>query len=123
MTAEAGPMIQQWTTGSAISHLRSFVAGVHVELDQVQRYVVTQEAAPPRALARAARLAGRSVTENGPDTPAVVGAVGGGEVTAAADSGEGEDNFLTPRAGSPDSPALMDVDQQFEVKVVRRSDG
>ena len=28
---DVGPMIRQWTLGSAITHLRSFVSGVTVE--------------------------------------------------------------------------------------------
>ena len=115
MTSDVGSMIQQWTTGSAISHLRAFVAGVQVTPDQVQQYLVTTEAAPARAAARTARLAARSaaaptVEERSDGAPAVRRE----EAAAAADSGE--ETFLTPRAGSPDSPALMEVDQQFEVR-------
>jgi hypothetical protein len=108
MTTDVGPMIQQWTTGSAISYLRTFVAGVHVELDEVQRYLVTPETAVARVAERAGRLAARRSSGEASSRVA-------GEEPPTADSGEGEETFLTPRAGSPDSPALMDIDQQFEV--------
>jgi hypothetical protein len=116
MTSDVGPMIQQWTTGSALSHLRSFVAGIQVELDQLLRYVVDVESAPACARARAARLAAQQRGSGAaPDTPPAEQLAE--ERTAAAtasESGEGEETFLTPRAGSPDSPALMEVDHQFE---------
>lgn len=118
MTSDVGPMIQQWSTGSALAHLRSFVAGVHVELDQVRRYLVNEADAPARASARAARLAtqqrpssnAETANESGPDTAAAGGTPG--------ETADTEEAFLTPRAGSPDSPALMEIDQQFEAEPV-----
>jgi hypothetical protein len=117
MTSDVGPMIQQWTTGSALSHLRSFVAGIQVELDQLLRYVVDVESAPACARARAARLAAQQ-REGGaaPDTAPPAEQLAEERTAAASESGEGEETFLTPRAGSPDSPALMEVDHQFEAR-------
>ncbi len=119
MTSDVGPMIQQWTTGSALSHLRSFVAGIQVELDQLLRYVVDVESAPACARARAARLvAQQRGGAAAPDTvpPAEQLAEERTAAATASESGEGEETFLTPRAGSPDSPALMEVDHQFEAR-------
>jgi hypothetical protein len=122
MTSDVGPMIQQWTTGSALSHLRSFVAGIQVELDQLLRYVVEADRAPACARARASRLAAQQ--RGGAAAPDTVAASREEQVaeerTAAAttESGEGEETFLTPRAGSPDSPALMEVDHQFEARYI-----
>ena len=56
---DIGPMIRQWTTGSAINHLRGFVTGVHVELDEVRRFIVRRESMEQYAAARASRRAGR----------------------------------------------------------------
>jgi hypothetical protein len=116
MTSDVGPMIQQWSTGSALSHLRSFVAGVHVELDQVIRYLVTVDSAPERALARRSRMAALQALGTVAAAPDTVTATAGSEESAAVTGENGEEEtFLTPRAGSPDSPALMEVDQQIEV--------
>ena len=60
MTSDVGPVIRQWTMGSALSHLRGFVTGVHVELDEVRRYIVRQPSAPFYAAARTSRIAARS---------------------------------------------------------------
>ena len=63
MTNDVGPMIRQWTMGSAITHLRGFVAGANVELDEVRRFIVRMDEAPTFAAARAARLASRSTPQ------------------------------------------------------------
>ena len=57
---DIGPMVRQWTMGSAITHLRGYLTGVHVELDEIRRYIVRQESVEQYAAARASRLAGRS---------------------------------------------------------------
>lgn len=116
MTTDVGPVVQQWTTGSAISYLRTFVAGGQIRPDQLVRYLVTTEEAPARAAARAARLAARGAAAAAASAPETseTAATAAARGEAAADSGDGEETFLTPRAGSPDSPALMEVDQHFE---------
>ena len=60
MTNDVGPMIRQWTMGSAITQLRSFVSGVHVELDEVRRFIVRPGDVDQYAAARAARLLKRA---------------------------------------------------------------
>ena len=57
---DIGPMIRQWTMGSAINHLRGIVTGVHVELDEVRRFIVRRESMEQYAAARASRQAGRA---------------------------------------------------------------
>jgi len=60
LTEDVGPMISQWTLGSAITHLRSFVSGMEVEQREVERWVVTTDMVEARKLAREARLATRN---------------------------------------------------------------
>jgi len=64
LTEDVGPMISQWTLGSAITHLRSFVSGVEVDQSQVERWVVTTNMVEARKLAREARLAARNTQAN-----------------------------------------------------------
>ena len=54
-------MIRQWTLGSAITHLRSFVSGVEVEHGDIERWVVASDMVEVRKLAREARLADRNI--------------------------------------------------------------
>eukprot|EP00092_Neocalanus_flemingeri_P028334 GFUD01030771.1.p1 GENE.GFUD01030771.1~~GFUD01030771.1.p1 ORF type:complete len:889 (+),score=361.49 GFUD01030771.1:209-2668(+) len=60
LTVDVGPMIRQWTLGSAITHLRTFVSGVTVEQREVERWVVTTDMVETRKVAREARLATRN---------------------------------------------------------------
>jgi len=62
LTDDVGPMIRQWTLGSAITHLRSFVSGVTVEQGDIERWVVTSDMVEARRVAREQRIAGRNVT-------------------------------------------------------------
>ena len=54
LTEDVGPMIRQWTLGSAITHLRSFVSGVEVEQGDIERWVVASDMVEARKLAREA---------------------------------------------------------------------
>jgi len=69
LTEDVGPMIRQWTLGSAITHLRSFVSGVDVEQGDIERWVVASDMVEARKLAREARIAARSipVANNAPE--------------------------------------------------------
>ena len=60
MTNDVGPLVRQWTMGSAITHLRGFVSGAHVELDEVRRFIVRVDQAGAFAAARNSRLAALS---------------------------------------------------------------
>jgi len=62
LTEDVGPMIRQWTLGSAITHLRSFVNGVTVEQGDIERWVVTSDMVEARRVAREARIVGRNIT-------------------------------------------------------------
>eukprot|EP00090_Calanus_glacialis_P032741 TRINITY_DN5424_c0_g1_i3.p1 TRINITY_DN5424_c0_g1~~TRINITY_DN5424_c0_g1_i3.p1 ORF type:complete len:859 (-),score=395.18 TRINITY_DN5424_c0_g1_i3:244-2511(-) len=61
LTEDVGPMIRQWTLGSAITHLRSFVSGVEVEQGDIERWVVASDMVEARKLAREARLGARNM--------------------------------------------------------------
>ena len=61
LTEDVGPMIRQWTLGSAITHLRSFVSGVEVEQWDIERWVAASDMVEGRKLAREARLAARNM--------------------------------------------------------------
>lgn len=61
LTEDVGPMIRQWTLGSAITHLRSFASGVEVEQGDIERWVVASDMVEARRLAREARLAARNM--------------------------------------------------------------
>jgi len=64
LTEDVGPMIRQWTLGSAIQHLRTFVAGVEVEQGQLEQWVVRPGVVvEDRQAARAERLASRRPTQ------------------------------------------------------------
>ena len=52
LTEDVGPMIRQWTLGSAITHLRSFVNGVEVEQGDIERQVVASDMVEERRLVR-----------------------------------------------------------------------
>jgi hypothetical protein len=111
MTSDVGPLIQQCTTGSALSHLRSFVAGIHDELDQVRRFLVDVESAPASACARAVRLAAQQRSggaEAADTTAAPVSREGVAEQTAAttSESGEGEESFSRPEQACRILPPL-----------------
>jgi hypothetical protein len=54
-------MVRQWTLGSAITHLRSFVRGVEVEQGDVSDMVVTSNMVEECKLDREARLAARNM--------------------------------------------------------------
>ena len=56
-----GPMIKQWTIGSAIAHLRSSVSRLDVEQEDTARLVVASDMVEARKLARGARIAARSI--------------------------------------------------------------
>ena len=102
MTNNVGPMIRQWTMGSALTQLRSFVSGVHVELDEVRRYVVRADRVAELAAGRAARLAKR--------TPA----------TTVAETAARDEPAASTQPDTPTSPAQrMDVDQAEESTHVR----
>jgi len=60
LTVDVGPMIRQWTLGSAINYFRSFVSGLEVEQSDVERWVVTTEMLEARKMAREARLSARN---------------------------------------------------------------
>ena len=100
MTNNVGPMIRQWTMGSALTQLRSFVSGVHVELDEVRRYVVRADRVAELAAGRAARLAKR--------TPA----------TTVAETAARDEPAASTQPDTPTSPR-MDVDQAEESTHVR----
>jgi len=71
LTEDVGPMIRQWTLGSAIQHLRTFVAGVEVEQAQLEQWVVRPgQAVEDRQAARAERLASRRPTQPTAPEPA-----------------------------------------------------
>merc|ERR1712088_434754 len=71
LTEDVGPLIRQWTLGSAISHLRTFVAGVEVEQAQLEQWVVRPgQAVEDRQAARAERLASRRPTQPPAPEPA-----------------------------------------------------
>jgi len=61
LTEDVGPMIRQWTLGSAITHLRAFVNRVDVEQGDIARWVVASDMVEARKLAREARIAARSI--------------------------------------------------------------
>ena len=95
-------MIRQWTMGSALTQLRSFVSGVHVELDEVRRYIVRTDRVAELAAGRAARLAKR--------TPA----------TTVAETAARDEPAASTQPDTPTSPAQrMDVDQAEESTHVR----
>jgi len=60
LTEDVGPMIRQWTLGSAISHLRTFVSGVEIEQNQLEQWVVRPgQAVDDRRASRAERMSSR----------------------------------------------------------------
>lgn len=71
MTNDVGPLVRQWTMGSAITHLRGFVSGAHVELDEVRRFIVRVDQAGSFAAAREARLAALSAGSRSEPAPTI----------------------------------------------------
>merc|ERR1712059_141813 len=60
LTEDVGQMIREWTVGSAISHLRSFVAGVEVEQEELEQWVIRPgQDVDDRRSARIERMASR----------------------------------------------------------------
>jgi hypothetical protein len=60
LTEDVGPMIRQWTLGSAIQHLRSFVAGVEVEQEELDQWVIRPgQVVSDRRAARMDRMSSR----------------------------------------------------------------
>jgi len=60
LTEDVGPMIRQWTLGSAITHLRSFVQGIDVDSSEIDQWIVTSDMVDARKAAREARIAARN---------------------------------------------------------------
>jgi len=60
LTEDVGQMIREWTLGSAISHLRTFVSGVEVDQDSLEQWVIRSgDAVDARRVARTGRIAAR----------------------------------------------------------------
>jgi len=61
LTEDVGPMIRQWTLGTAITHLRGFVQGVNIDQTDIENWVITSDLVDERRLAREARQTARNM--------------------------------------------------------------
>jgi len=107
MTNDVGPLVRQWTMGSAITHLRGFVSGAHVELDEVRRFIVRVDQAGAFAAARNSRLAALSAAPRSETEQTAVAATAAAEDPAHMEIDAPEQIDGTEVADIPMVPVLM----------------